>query len=181
MHCFLTYEGGVIWSFIAPVLIILVINVVFLVIAIVKIVYSKLKNPNNGHKVVLKDTLITALILTPVLGIPWLFLILNISIQHVALEFTFIFINGIIGVIFLFVVVLRNKEVQTVLCRRRKVKDSGQPATDRTGKSFSTGSIQVSNRFRISTGVNTLEKVKIKDLDVIALENQCKYSVTSIL
>ena len=174
-HCFLTYEGGLIWSFIAPVMVILIINVVFLVIAIAKIVYSKLNNPNNEHKVVLKDTLITALVLTPVLGIPWLCLILNISIQHVALEFIFIFLNSLIGVIFLFVVVLRNKEVHNVLCKRRSIKDSGRTATDRTGKSFSTGSVQVSSKFKIATGVNTLEKAKIKDLDVIALENQCKY------
>ena len=174
-HCFLTYEGGLIWSFIAPVMVILIINVVFLVIAIAKIVYSKLNNPNNEHKVVLKDTLITALVLTPVLGIPWLCLILNISIQHVALEFIFIFLNSLIGVIFLFVVVLRNKEVHNVLCKRRSIKDSGRTATDKTGKSFSTGSVQASSKFKIATGVNTLEKAKIKDLDVIALENQCKY------
>ena len=174
MHCFITYEGGIIWSFIAPVVIILILNVFFLVIAIAKIVYTKLNNPNNELKEVLKDTLITALVLTPVLGIPWLCLILNVSIQHVVLEFVFIFLNGLIGVIFLFVVVLRNKEVYTLLCKRKSIKDSGQPATDRTGKSLSTDNVQVSNKFKIA-GVNTLEKAKTEYLDVIVLENKCKY------
>ena len=58
-HCFLTYEGGLIWSFIAPVMVILTINVVFLVIAIAKIVNAKLK---NDHRDILKDTLIAALV-----------------------------------------------------------------------------------------------------------------------
>ena len=174
-QCFLTYEGGVIWSFIAPVVIILIINVVFLVIAIIKIIYSKLNNTNNKHQVVLKDALITALLLTPVLGIPWLFLIFNISIQHVVLEFIFIFLNSIIGLIFLFVVVLRNKEVRTT-CKRRSNKGSCQLATDKTGKSFPTGSVQVSDKFKKATGVNTLERADTKGVHASGIENECKYS-----
>ena len=171
-HCFLTYEGGLIWSFIAPVMVILTINVVFLVIAIAKIVNAKLK---NDHRDILKDTLIAALVLTPVLGVPWLFLILNVSIRHVALEFIFTFLNSLIGVIFLFAVVLRNKEVNTLLCKRRINKGSGQPATDKTGKPISSGSMQVSNKFKKATGVNTLERSDTKGENFIVIENECKY------
>ena len=174
-HCFLTYEGGLIWSFIAPVMVILTINVVFLVIAIVKIINAKSKNPNNEHKDILKDTLIAAFVLTPVLGVPWLFLILNVSIRHVALEFIFTFLNSLIGVIFLFAVVLRNKEVNTLLCKRRINKGSGQPATDKTGKPISSGSMQVSNKFKKATGVNTLERSDTKGDSIIQIENNCEY------
>ena len=171
-HCFLTYEGGVIWSFIAPVVIILIINVIFLVIAIVKIIYSKLNNRNNELSVLLKDALITSLVLTPVLGIPWLVLILNVSIQHVVLEFVFIFCNSIIGLIFLFVVVLRNKEVNDLLCKRRNNKGSGQPATAKTGKPYSTGSVQLSDKFKRATGTNTLERADPKGVHAIVIEKK---------
>ncbi|KAI6659586.1 Neurotrypsin [Oopsacas minuta] len=116
-HCFLNNDGGVIWALIAPILIILIINAVFLVIAIVKIIYTKKSSQNNEQTDIMKDALITALVLTPVLGIPWLFLLLNVSIQHIALQYIFIFLNGLIGLVFLLVIVLRNKEVRGILKR----------------------------------------------------------------
>ena len=176
-HCFLNTERGVIWSFIAPVLIILIINVIFLVIAIAKIIYTKWSNQNNEHKDVVKDALITALVLTPVLGIPWLFLILNISIQHISLEFIFIFLNGLIGLVFLLVVVLRNKEVHALLCRRRKA--AGTDQTPSGPVSSTTASSQISSKFKKQgAGVSTLERKMVKEVDIEGgATNECKYSM----
>ena len=172
-HCFLSTEGGVIWSFIAPVLIILIINVIFLVIAISKIIYTKWSNQNNEHKDVVKDALITALVLTPVLGIPWLFLILNVAIQHVVLQFIFVFLNGLIGLVFFFVVVLRNKEVYALICRRKKVPTTGQTSGP---MSSATATSQVSNKFKKQGAeVGTLERPMVKEAEIDAgATNDCK-------
>ena len=77
--------------------------------------------------------------------------------------------------IFLFVVVLRNKEVKAT-CKRRSNKGSCQLATDKTGKSFPTGSVQVSDKFKKPTGVNTLERADTKGVHASGIENECKYS-----
>ena len=173
-HCFLSTEGGVIWSFIAPVFIILLINLIFLVIAIAKIIYTKWSNQNNEHKDVVRDALITALILTPILGIPWLILILNVAIQHVVLQFIFIFLNGSIGLVFFFVVVLRNKEVHALLCRRNKDTSTGQTPSGPT--SSATASSQVSSKFRRKgTEIGTLERAMVKEVELeTGAANDCK-------
>ncbi|KAI6661354.1 hypothetical protein LOD99_10021 [Oopsacas minuta] len=172
-HCFLN-KDGVIWAFIAPILIILSVNAVLLVIAIIKIVYAKCANKNNEHKNIVKDALITALVLTPVLGIPWLFLLLNITIRHIALQYIFVFLNGLMGLVFLLVVVLRNREVHGILKKRKTIGVPTHPSTGTRGtlSSSATSSSQVSSKFRKTAGEkSTMERVKTKELDVEGASN----------
>ena len=65
--------------------------------------------------------------------------------------------------------------MNTLLCKRRINKGSGQPATDKTGKPISSGSMQVSNKFKKATGVNILERSDNKGENFIVIENECKY------
>ena len=99
--------------------------------------------------------MITGLVLTPVLGLPWLFLVFNVAIQHSALEWVFIIINGLMGLVFLFVVVLRNKEVLTFFKNKGKFTVSNTQKTNGNNTSNSgTGNFLTSNRFK----KNTLER-----------------------
>ena len=172
-HCFLAYEQGVIWAFIIPVLVIILINVVFLIIAISKIIHNKWGNDNSPHKDIIRDAMVTAMVLTPVLGIPWLILILNIAIQSTVLEYLFIILNGFIGLIFLLVVVIRNREVQAILKRRKGVEASGTGPSG-TLSSSATASSTVASRFK-KTGaeMNTLERVQEKEAEI---EDAAKFS-----
>ena len=119
-HCFLNVIGGVIWAFIAPILTMILINTIFLIIAIIRIIQTKYSATNDNARKIVKDALITGLVLTPVLGLPWLILIFNVAIQHSVLEWVFIIVNGLMGLVFLLVVVLRNKEVLEVFKKKEK-------------------------------------------------------------
>ena len=172
-HCFLAYEQGVIWAFIIPVFVLLLINVVILIITISKIIYSKWGNINNQHKDIIKDAMVTAMVLTPVLGIPWLILILNVSIRSTVVEYFFIILNGLIGLVFLLVVVIRNKEVQAILKRRKRIDGSGETPSG-TVSTSAIGSSTIASKFK-KTGaeMDTLERVQAKEAEI---EDAANYS-----
>ena len=121
-HCFLNTERGVIWTFIVPILTMLAINTLSLIIAIVRIIQVRSSDDQNIKKLKnnMKSALITGLTLTPVLGIPWLILIFNIAIDNTILDWIFIIINGLMGLVFFVLVVIRNKQVQGKFQRIRE-------------------------------------------------------------
>ena len=119
-HCFLNVIGGVIWAFIAPICTMILINTIFLIISIIQIIQTRYVAIKDDTRRIVKDALITGLVLTPVLGLPWLILIFNVAIQHSVLEWVFIIVNGLMGLVFLLVVVLRNKEVLAVFKKKEK-------------------------------------------------------------
>ena len=163
-HCFLNVTGGVIWAFIGPILVIILINAVFLTIALIRIVQIKSTDQNNETMKIVKDALITGLVLTPVLGLPWLILIFNVAIQHSVLEWLFIIINGAMGLVFFLVVVLRNKEVLTRFKRKKQTTGSNaHQSTPQNVPSSSTRSTFTSNRFRKT---NTLERHLVKEAEI---------------
>ena len=123
-HCFLNKEDGVIWAFIAPIIILLLINIVLLILAVIRIVTARFKSGEREKMVLLRNALIYSFILTPILGLPWVVLILNVFIVHTIVEWIFILVNGSMGVVFFLVVVLGNKEVREIFS---KLKGKNQP------------------------------------------------------
>ena len=151
-HCFLNTEDGVIWAFIAPIIILLLINMVLLILAVVRIMIAKSKSGEEERKklVLLRNALIYSFILTPILGLPWVILIFNIFIVHTTVEWIFILVNGSMGVVFFLVVVLGNKEVKEIF-NRVKEKTSTK---SQSHFSSSTNTL-ASTKFRINRRVKT--------------------------
>ena len=115
----------------------------------------------------MRDALVTGLVLTPVLGIPWIVLILNVVIQNPILEYIFIILNGLMGLVFLLVVVIRNREVQTIFKRRKGIKGSGTNPSQMLSSSV-TGSSTMSNKFK-KTGTdrkNTLDNALTEEVGI---------------
>ena len=114
-HCFLTYEDGIIWAFIAPIIAIIFVNMVILVISVIRISTTKFGSEKLKEKQVIKTALVSTLILTPLLGIPWIILLLNIFIVDPAVQWGFIITNGLMGIFFFFAITIRNAEVKKLL------------------------------------------------------------------
>ena len=145
-HCFITYEDGLIWSFIGPILIILAINMLILVFASIRIATARFGTDKMDEKQALKKGIISSLILTPLLGIPWLILLVNVFIAYPIVQWVFIIINGLMGVFFFLAITLRNAEVKKLCTKSSKIVQ--QPSTSLTvGKA----SGRLSNRFKKST------------------------------
>ena len=158
-HCFLNTYHGVIWAFIAPIIIILIINVVLLIIGVVRIVTARAKTEENENMKLFRNALISGLILSPILGLPWVILVFNLFIQDAVVEWIFILVNGLMGVVFFFVVVLRNAEVQAIF-RKRSV-DTSTPSKSMAGISTINSNSNTINKFKkVGKNTNTMEMMK---------------------
>ena len=133
-HCFITYEDGLIWSFIGPILAILLINLVVLAFATIRIATTKFGAEKIDEKQALRKGILSLLILTPLLGVPWLLLLLNVFISDPIVQWSFIIINGLMGVFFLLAITLRNTEVKK-LCAKSSKESSHQTTSFTDGKS----------------------------------------------
>ena len=111
-HCFLTHEEGILWAFICPIIFILLINITILIISVVRISTTKYGSERLQERQIIKNALISSIILTPILGIPWILLLLNILITDPIIQWSFILTNGLMGVFYFFAVTVRNEEVK---------------------------------------------------------------------
>ena len=69
----------------------------------------------------MKSAAITGLTLAPVLGLPWLILVFNIAIHNEILEWIFIIVNGLLGLVFFVLIAIRNKQVLAKFRKNRRV------------------------------------------------------------
>ena len=150
-HCFLTYEDGIIWAFIAPIIAIILVNMVILVISVIRISTTKFGSEKLKEKQVIKTALVSTLILTPLLGIPWIILLLNIFIVDPIVQWGFIITNGLMGIFFFFAITMRNAEVKKLL--KKKKGEYSQVSVSTENKS----SGMLSKKFKRSVSRDTTD------------------------
>ena len=119
-HCFLHFS--LIYAFIGPVFVIIFLNFIILCITLCRIFYALKKTNNFKSSEISKKTIITGFTLTPILGLPWSVTILGIFIHHPVIGWIHAFLSGSLGIVFFFVVVLQNDEVQALLWKSRARK-----------------------------------------------------------
>ncbi|KAI6660670.1 Adhesion G-protein coupled receptor D1-like [Oopsacas minuta] len=123
-HCWLSQERGLIWSFIGPILIILLVNMILLVMSTVKI-FMSMSSFDKDRLRGLRVSLLSAAIMLPVLNTPWLLLLLftfGVSAYSIIIEWMFVFLNASNGILFFFLLVLRNNEIRKSLRSGRFTK-----------------------------------------------------------
>ena len=117
-HCWISTGSGLIWSFLGPIYFVLIINTVILIASAIRIGTAR-KDMARIKK--LKSVLYSAVILTPVLGLPWvvsLAKIITIGIEHQTVQdvldrvvdWSFICLNAPCGLLFLLIVSYRFRE-----------------------------------------------------------------------
>ena len=128
-NCFLSL--GYIWSLIGPIICIIVLNTIGFVIAIVKIVqfsFRKLGNDENSNLSAIKGPLLASCLLLPILGIPWIVILLDFifaaaNLSTTIFEWIFLILIGPSGVVFLLVFTFPNPAVRTTLSGKICGKD----------------------------------------------------------
>ena len=117
-RCWISSESGLIWSFLGPVYLILFINAIILISSAIRIGTAR-KQLSALRK--FRGFLISAIILTPVLGLPWIVSLAKfatLSIENITAyqildtfaDWVFICLNSPAGVIFFFIILNRFKE-----------------------------------------------------------------------
>ncbi|XP_044175102.1 adhesion G protein-coupled receptor L2-like isoform X2 [Acropora millepora] len=110
--CWLTLEGSLIWAFLAPVIIIVLINVAVLIAVIFVRLTLKgnILTPNEDKKFV--AALKTVVVLFPLLGLSWLFGLMAILTQNRAFLYPFAILSPFQGVFIFLFQIIGNREVR---------------------------------------------------------------------
>ncbi|CAI8057684.1 Adhesion G protein-coupled receptor L3, partial [Geodia barretti] len=115
-YCWLSTNEGIIWAFIAPMLLIIIINSVFLVIALVRVLQARRRQAlKKSSKVSVNLDLFKALfratvVLLPMLGLTWVFGLFAVNQNTSWFAWLFTIFNTLQGCfIFIFHVVLSDK------------------------------------------------------------------------
>ncbi|XP_078478057.1 adhesion G protein-coupled receptor L3-like [Lampetra planeri] len=109
--CWLSYEDGVIWSFLAPVIIVIAVNVGFLTLTLYKMIrHSSHVKPVSGNTGSLRSWTLGCASLLCLLGLTWTFGLLFVSRGSLPLAYLFTILNSAQGVfIFTFHCLMQKK------------------------------------------------------------------------
>ncbi|XP_048581998.1 uncharacterized protein LOC116611752 isoform X2 [Nematostella vectensis] len=115
--CWLSVDNGLIWAFVAPALVVLMINIIVFVLVLRQTMGTRhVQNKSRDEK--LRVAVKATAVILPLLGITWLFGLLAFSAETVAFKYIFAILNSLQGLmIFIFHCVL-NKQIQDAVKRR---------------------------------------------------------------
>ncbi|XP_078687156.1 adhesion G-protein coupled receptor D1-like [Branchiostoma floridae x Branchiostoma belcheri] len=120
-NCWLSTSGGVIWAFVAPALVIILVNAVILILVtreVVKLNSISFRVKPAKEKSSFKSSVRAVAVLLPILGISWIFGVLAVNQAAVVFQYIFAVTNSAQGLfIFLFHCAL-NSEVRQAFKRR---------------------------------------------------------------
>nr|XP_019604370.1 PREDICTED: adhesion G-protein coupled receptor D1 isoform X1 [Rhinolophus sinicus] len=121
-NCWLSLQSGAIWAFVAPALLVIVVNISILV-AVTRVI-SQISADNykiHGDPSAFKLTAKAVAVLLPILGTAWVFGVLAVNNQALVFQYVFAVLNSLQGFfIFLFHCLL-NSEVRAAFKHKTKV------------------------------------------------------------
>ncbi|XP_029615970.1 adhesion G protein-coupled receptor L3 isoform X1 [Salmo trutta] len=150
--CWLRLDTYFIWSFIGPATLIIMLNVIFLGIALYKMFHhTAILKPDSGCLDNIKSWVIGAIALLCLLGLTWAFGLMYINESTVIMAYLFTIFNSLQGMfIFIFHCVLQKKVrkeygkcLRTHCCSGKSVESSigsGKSSASRPPGRYSTGS-----------------------------------------
>ncbi|XP_060546280.1 adhesion G protein-coupled receptor L3 isoform X26 [Pantherophis guttatus] len=150
--CWLRLDTYFIWSFIGPATLIIMLNVIFLGIALYKMFHhTAILKPESGCLDNIKSWVIGAIALLCLLGLTWAFGLMYINESTVIMAYLFTIFNSLQGMfIFIFHCVLQKKVrkeygkcLRTHCCSGKSTENSigsGKTSGSRTPGRYSTGS-----------------------------------------
>ncbi|XP_066930657.1 uncharacterized protein [Clytia hemisphaerica] len=122
-YCWLSYENGFIWSFAAPVLLIILFNIMVTGLAF-EIMSERVKDTDQDFKQQVWYWMKGCFVLMFILGVTWLFGLMHVSSSSVALAYIFSILNALQGLfIFIFHCLIdpkiRQEYVRILKCQPR--------------------------------------------------------------
>ncbi|RDD37702.1 Adhesion G-protein coupled receptor D1 [Trichoplax sp. H2] len=136
-RCWLSYNHGMIWSFITPIGVIFIINLITMALVIRIAVNSSTSVAGEKVKkcsyIKAKSIVKATAILFPILGVTWVFGLIPVSPDTIMFSYIFVVLNSLQGVfIFIFHCVLNSevKSVFKVVLRRKNILTSLQHGPD---------------------------------------------------
>ena len=124
-HCFLSYLNGIIWAFLGPFVVLIIASFVGAIISVIKILIIHKEEDLPQDFEAMKKLNVTILVLLPVLSVPWIIGVVNTfltsALTVIVVEWVTILFTAPVGILFFFLVILRNTEVQEVIFKKKTV------------------------------------------------------------
>ncbi|XP_072180569.1 adhesion G protein-coupled receptor E3-like [Diadema setosum] len=131
--CWLTVESGTMYVWLIEVCVVVLVNSGLLFIIMRTFVTLK-ANAKKTDTERLKATVRALLIMVPMLGMTWIFAILQAASKNIFLQYVFIIINALQGPLFFIFQCVLHHEVQKAIGRKRgKVSDKWAMSTSSSG------------------------------------------------
>ncbi|CAI8057679.1 Adhesion G protein-coupled receptor L3 [Geodia barretti] len=113
--CWLSVQSGVTWSFIGPMLAVIMVNSVILVLTIISVVRVKRKasvDANLSGASFIVNSVKTAIVLLPLLGVTWIIGLFAVNRNTTVFAWTFTLLNSLQGTMIFALHILRNNRVR---------------------------------------------------------------------
>jgi hypothetical protein len=131
-YCFLTHHNGLIYAFIAPMIVILLANFLVFITA-VRITVSKVSQV-KGQFAAVKSGLRAAAVLMPILGLTWVVGVFAVDTLSLSLAYVFAILNSLQGMfVFIFYCLLDVKVQKAFRKTKRRWTRSKSTFTSKTG------------------------------------------------
>ncbi|XP_065909619.1 uncharacterized protein [Dysidea avara] len=112
--CWIKTDKGTIWSFVAPMLAVIIVNIIFLLMAL-SALYDSQKQRMSLNALsrlrMVKNILKATSVLLPLLGFTWVFGILAVNQETSVFAWIFTVLNSLQGLFILFFHVIRNEKI----------------------------------------------------------------------
>ncbi|XP_044174176.1 uncharacterized protein LOC114947269 isoform X3 [Acropora millepora] len=122
--CWLDISSGLIWAFIAPVISIILVNIVVFILVFRKMMGTRhMQNKTQIEKV--KAGIKASAVILPLLGITWLFGLLAFNSATIAFKYIFAIANSLQGFMIFIFHCLLNKQIRDAIKRMRDRSSPG--------------------------------------------------------
>ncbi|KAI8791660.1 protocadherin Fat 4, partial [Biomphalaria glabrata] len=140
-YCWLSVHKGLIWAFVGPVLFVLLFNFIILIITL-RVMQSTAVHRLKSKSEKLKSVVRTIYMLSPILGLTWIFGVLSVNSDLVVFQYLFAICNSLQGLfVFVCYCVLSHQIREGISNMRKhghsKSFDSGVRGTDSSAKNDS--------------------------------------------
>lgn len=95
--CWLSIQDGVIWAFVGPALCIVFVNLIIIVIVLARIANAKVRSNIKRKRNKILSLLRNIIIISPILGVTWIFGVLSVNQSLVVFQYIFAIANSLQG------------------------------------------------------------------------------------
>ncbi|XP_015773512.1 PREDICTED: adhesion G-protein coupled receptor D1-like isoform X1 [Acropora digitifera] len=117
--CWVSFSNNLIWTFVAPVLLVCLTNAVLLSLVIREILKMQSDRPSNIEN--LRQAAKACVVLSPLLGITWAFGILSVTNAGLIFQYIFTILNSLQGFFIFLLYILRSAEVRAAFKRKKRM------------------------------------------------------------
>ncbi|XP_067046687.1 adhesion G protein-coupled receptor L4-like [Acropora muricata] len=117
--CWVSFSNNLIWTFVAPVLLVCVANAVLLSLVIGEILKMQSDRASNVEN--LRQAAKACVFLSPLLGMTWVFGILSVTKASLVFQYIFTILNSLQGFFIFLLHIIRNADVRVEFRRKKKM------------------------------------------------------------